>query len=547
MSRPSDHIESAVPAGGGVSQPTLGPVGYARFFWRQLTSMRTALILLLLLAIASVPGSILPQRTADPNGVIQYFENNPELAPLLDSVQLFDVFGSVWFASVYLLLFISLIGCIIPRTRHHLTALRTQPPRTPARLERLPAHMAVELDGSDAATAIASAQTQLRKAGFRTRLVEGEKPSVAAERGYLRETGNLLFHLALVGVLISAGIVGSLAYTGQKVIIEGHRFINVLADYSSFNPGSGFDERMLEPFMMVLDSFEVEYESENLNAYGFPVDYTAFVSLVSPDGTDEQKTIKVNQPLPVHGYEVYLLGNGYAPKITVRDGDGNVAFSDYVAFLPQDNNLTSLGVIKVPDAAPESFGMIGFFYPTAAELSTGALTSVHADLQNPVLTLNVYTGDMGLDDGVPRSVYELNIDEMTQVAGGASGTAALELRPGESATLPGDLGTVTFESAARTGEPSGSESVLRFATFDITHDPSGPWVLLFSVVALAGLILSLVVPRRRFWVRASEQANGRVHLEYGGLARGEDPGLMTALNDFAENHIRLLTMKETSP
>ncbi|MCU1534198.1 MAG: cytochrome biosis protein, partial [Glaciihabitans sp.] len=129
-SRPSDHIESPTPDP-SIVQPTLGVVGYARFFWRQLTSMRTALFLLLLLAFAAVPGSLVPQQTSDPNGVIQYRAANPELSKFLDAFGVFNTYTSIWFSAIYLLLFISLVGCIIPRTRHHIDALRTKPPKTP--------------------------------------------------------------------------------------------------------------------------------------------------------------------------------------------------------------------------------------------------------------------------------------------------------------------------------------------------------------------------------------------------------------------------------
>ena len=115
-------------------------MGWIRWAWRQVTSMRTALVLLLLLAIAAVPGSIVPQRSADPNGVTQYFTDNPDLAPVLDNLQLFDVYTSAWFSAIYILLFVSLIGCVIPRTQHHWKALRARPPRTPARLARLDAY-----------------------------------------------------------------------------------------------------------------------------------------------------------------------------------------------------------------------------------------------------------------------------------------------------------------------------------------------------------------------------------------------------------------------
>jgi cytochrome c biogenesis protein len=149
--RPSDHYDSVAPAeaaagdggasaggdgDGGVTNPRLGLVGYLRFFWRQLTSMKTALFLLMLLAVAAIPGSLVPQRTSDPNGVVQYRADHPDLFPVLDKLGVFDTYSSPWFSAVYLLLFISLIGCIIPRTKHHFEALRARPPRTPARLSR---------------------------------------------------------------------------------------------------------------------------------------------------------------------------------------------------------------------------------------------------------------------------------------------------------------------------------------------------------------------------------------------------------------------------
>src|SRR5918911_3032530 len=141
-----------------VTLPPLGTVGTARWVWRQLTSMRTALLLLLLLAVAAVPGSVFPQRRINPGQVQQYLDDHPGYAGLLDRLGFFDVYSSVWFSAIYLLLFVSLVGCVLPRTRAHLRALRAAPPRTPRRLERLPGHARVVVDtppeeGLDAATA----------------------------------------------------------------------------------------------------------------------------------------------------------------------------------------------------------------------------------------------------------------------------------------------------------------------------------------------------------------------------------------------------------
>lgn len=553
MSRPSDHIDSPQPLpADGITQPRLGVVGYARFFWRQLTNMSTALFLLLLLAIVAIPGSLVPQRSSDPNGVTQYFANNPGLAPVIDKFQAFDVYTSVWFSSIYLLLFISLIGCVIPRTMHHLQALRAKPPKTPARLERLAGFVTTELPAgqTDAAAAIQAARQVLRASGYRVQLFDGvsrasaSEMSASAERGYLRETGNLVFHTALIGVLIAGGIGGGFGYTGQKVVVEGQPLVNVLGSYDSFNPGRFFSEAVLQPYRLVLNNFEAVYEEKNIDAYGQAIDYTAKVTTYQPGEKGRAGVIKVNDPLSIGGTNIYLLGNGYAPTITVRDGKGNVAFTDSVPFLPQDTNLTSIGVVKVPDALPKQIGMVGFFYPTEAALPSGALTSIHPDLRAPLLTLRVYTGNLGLDDGVPKSVFALNTDGLTEVAGAGSAAPALQLHPGETAQLPGGIGSVTFENAdPKAAADDPSHSVLRFASLDIHHDASQQWVLLFVLIAVAGLLTSLFIPRRRVWVKAVETADGGIRLEYAGLARGDDPGLEAAVAGIASRHARRLGIR----
>ena len=584
LSRPDDHIDAPVRddgstdaatprpargpggAGGDIAQPKLGFVGWLRFGWRQLTSMRTALLLLLLLAIAAVPGSLVPQRSSDPNGVTQYFADNPGLAPVLDGFQLFDVYTSAWFSAVYLLLFVSLIGCVIPRTKHHFDALRARPPRTPVRLERLAGYTERPLSGFDtgsedldtrspsasatrspadaADAAIAAAATQLKQAGYRVERYElrGEA-SVSAERGYLRETGNLVFHTALLGVLVAVGIGGGFGFSGQRVVVEGQSFVNTLAAYDSFNPGRFFDDARLDPYRLSLEELDAVYETQNQEAIGQPIDFTARVTVQAQGGEPSEGVVKVNEPLRVHGTDVYLLGNGYAPTITVRDPDGNVVFTDSVPFLPQDANLTSIGVVKVPDGLADQLGMVGFFYPTQTTLPSGAYTSSYPDLVYPVLTLNVYQGDLGIDAGTPTSVYTLDPSTMEQLTGGSTGVDSLELMPGDTVDLPNGLGTITFEdvSAETGGDPDAADddyahSVSRFASFDIHNDPSQGWVLVFAVLIVGGLLLSLFVPRRRMWVKAARRPDGTVVLEYAGLARGEDPGLEDAVAAFADKH-----------
>ncbi len=541
--RPADHADGREPAASDdISSPALGVVGWLRWGWRQLTSMRTALVLLLLLAIAAVPGSIVPQRSADPNGVTQYFTDNPDLAPVLDNLRLFDVYTSPWFSAIYILLFISLIGCVIPRTRHHWKALRSRPPRTPARLSRLDdaRESVVQLRAGEDASALAAeavelAAEQLRKSGYRVERYDGRGAfSVSAERGYLRETGNLVFHGALVGVLLAVGIGGGFTYTGQRVIVEGTTFVNSLLDYSSFNPGRFVGADSLTPYSLTLDRFDVSYVPAGEQGSGQAGDFAAHLTTREGDASSEGE-VRVNHPLDVAGDRIYLMGNGYAPTITVRNADGEEIFHDSVPFLPQDTNMTSLGVVKVPDGLPEQMGLVGFFYPTQVPLDTGAFTSGYPALINPVVTFSVYVGDLGIDGGTPRSVYTLNTSDMQQIAGPGTGVGAVEIAPGQTAQLPDGLGTVTFENESPAGAQGYDGSVKRFASLSIHRDVAAPWVLGFAVLATVGLLAALFVPRRRMWVKATPK-DGDVLIEYAGLARGEDPTLAAAVDQVASRH-----------
>jgi cytochrome c biogenesis protein len=503
---------------GEIETPELSLAGWSRWIWRQLTSMRTALLLLLLLAIAAVPGSVFPQRSADPNGVTQYFDNNPQLASVLDAIQLFDVYTSVWFSAIYILLFISLIGCVVPRTGVHWKNLRSTPPAAPKLFSRMPAHVTVKsvkkIDFAE------RAEMLLRKQGYR--VVRNGK-AVSAERGYLRETGNLVFHFSLIGVLLAVGIGGGTSYSGQRVLVEGETFVNNLAGYDSFAPGTFFNENMLVPFSVSLDKFQVDFDLKNRTNIGTPLDFRAYVSSrLSADANPKSHVIRVNEPLEMPRSNIYLTGNGYAPHITIRDTDGNITYSGASPFLPQSPTYTSLGVIKVPDVAKQ-FGIISFFYPTVDTLNTGALTSIYPAPIDPLLTMNVYVGDLGLDGGVPQNVYALDTSKMKQVAGGKSGVKGLRLQVGQTVDLPQGLGTVTFDS------------IKRFASLDVSYNPGGLWVLIFALLALAGVTTSLLVPRRRVWVRNT--ADG---FEVAALARGDDPILEKVVTEIAAQ----LKMKE---
>ncbi|MGP9539521.1 cytochrome c biogenesis protein ResB [Brachybacterium sp. AOP43-C2-M15] len=506
---------------GPATVPSLGLRGTLLFLWRQLTSMQTALILLMLLAIAAVPGSLYPQRGVNPALTEQFLEENGAWGEFLDAAGFFDVFSSPWFSAIYLLLFISLIGCIVPRVGVHLKQLRARPPRTPSRLTRFAGHTRIELPGADAVALLERARRSLRRSRYRTEVrEETSSRSVSAERGLLRESGNLLFHIALVGVLISIAGGTLTSYRGQVTVIEGDGFANSLTQYDSFESGAWFDEADMPDFRLTLDDFRATYvQPDEAGTVGEPRSFEADVVVSAPGEEDLSRTVQVNKPLHVDGASMYLLGNGYAPEVTVTDPEGSVVAEGPVITVPMgDTGYTSQLVIKAPDAEPEQTAVVGFFLPTGTIDEQGP-RSLYPDALDPQLAVTVHQGDLGLDTGVPQNAYEVDISTLTPVTGEDGDPVLIRLYPGQEYALP-DGSTVSFDG------------LRRYAAFDIAHDPFERWVLISSLVAVGGLILSLFVPRRRVWVRVRATDSGAV-LEVAGLARSDDPSLEEDVRNLA--------------
>jgi len=482
---------------------TRGPFGmldWARWGWRQLTSMRTALVLLFLLALGSVPGSVLPQQGINPQAVQQYYAAHPALAPWLARFSLFNVFGAPWFAAVYLLLFLSLAGCVVPRTFRLAGSARQQPPRAPANVSRLPLATAMASPlAPDAALARASALLAGKR--FRVRTGDGW---VSAEKGYLREAGNLLFHLALLALLAAVGMGGLFGYKADRLLVAGQGFANTVTALDQFRPGRLVSAADLQPFSIALSRFSARYVTSGPEL-GQPASFNAYLSYqAQPGAATQHYDLQVNHPLNVDNVKVYLIGHGYAPVFRVTDGTGRVVFNGPVPFIPVSlNGLTSEGVVKVPDARPQQLGFAGVFLPTAVDAG-GKLQSAFPAPYRPAVSLVSYAGNLGMNSGVPQSVYQLDTAGLHRLA-----VAARPLAHGQSVKLPGGTGTITF---------TGYRQWISLA---ITYDPGQLPALIAAIAALAGLLVSFLVRRRRVFVRAAARAGGGAAVEFGGLARTE--------------------------
>ncbi|MEO6700276.1 MAG: cytochrome c biogenesis protein ResB [Jatrophihabitantaceae bacterium] len=472
--------------------------------WRRLTSMRTALVLLFLLALASVPGSLLPQRPLNPPKVQAYLASHGAWGRFLDRIGAFDVFGSIWFTAVYLLLFVSLIGCLIPRITVYARALRAKPIRAPRHLSRLAenAKLASPLAPTEAAEqARAALRPRWRTV---TRTEESGAIAVSAEKGYSREGGNLVFHVSLLValVLIAAGKLFS--YQGSIVLTEGSGFCNRPISYDAFHAGRWVDAGKLANFCVDnLNSFTASYRED-----GSPAQFKADVNYSTGlTGASRHDVITVNHPLRTEGARIYLINHGFSPTVTITR-PGRAPVTDTEAFLPEDSFLTSEGAFSFAGrdtVAGDDLGLSAIFAPSPVN-NGGVITSVAPQADHPVLAVLAYTGVLN-PTGAPQSVYTLNQSQISN--GGLKKVGAKNLEVGQSMKLP-DGSTVRFDGYKQ------------WATIQVSHDPTQAALLVAAVLMVLGLLGSLAIRRRRVWVRVRPAEDGlRSLVAVGGLARSD--------------------------
>ncbi|MDQ4004694.1 MAG: cytochrome c biogenesis protein ResB [Actinomycetota bacterium] len=453
---------------------------------RTLRSMRTALILLLVVAVASVLGSLVPQIGVDRRAVIDVFVEHPLRARIYQALGLFDVYGSLWFTFIYSLLLVSLASCLVPRTRARWRE-RARRPQAVRELEGM-RHFAEGVFPMAPEPALDRARRVLRRRRFR---VTAADPGLAAEKGAARESGSLLFHWSLFLILIGAVYGKGFGFSGQATVVEGETWTEAHASYDG-PPVEGrfFSEDMHAGFRMRLERFEAAYHPN-----GIPRHFISEVSLLDEAGrVAESTSLGVNEPLSHQGVKIYQQGYGWAPVIEVRGG-GRVLASGPVVFItrtPNDMRRPWQGVIKLPSLRPQ----VGIQFSLFPDPRAGVTGQPMLHALDPFLSYTVWEGDLRLSSA--QSVFELDRAGLRRIDSGGVGI-------GESAELPGGL-TVTFTN------------ILRYSQFLVKRDPGTGIMLLAALLIVAGLIPALSSSRRRVWVRAIPEDGAGTRLQVGGFA-----------------------------
>ena len=477
----------------------LSGVAFLRYIWRLLTSMRTALTLLLLLGVASIPGSIIPQRAQNPFEVQDFFEANPTISPILDRFYLFDVFGAPWFSAVYVLLFISLIGCVIPRLNEYRKAIFERPSEPPSKLDGFIGYREFQGDPERIIKHFRSKRYRMERFGN----------SLTFEKGYLKESGNLLFHFSMILILVGIAASSLFGMRGDAIVNLGERFINTPVTYDQLTPGRFYSVESLQPYRIELDEFRADYDPVTNAARDYELKVRVRDDVNSPERAE---IVRVNQPLTFGASRVFLQATGYSVLVTVKDENEKVTYQGPVTLLPLDPNLTSTGAIKVPDMEP-SIGFVASFLPTAARDEIRGGFSSFPEPLDPRLLLGIWQGDLGMDDGKPQSIYQLDTEEMERIG-------LVSLKVGEFFDF--GVGSITFDG------------FVPWINLQVIHDPGKSYALAGGLLALLGALGMLFIHRRRIWIRFKDDGGDGSRIEIAGLSNSNEELVMREIDELVK-------------
>jgi cytochrome c biogenesis protein len=461
--------------------------------WRSLRSMRTALGLLLILALASVAGSLVPQVGTSDARIAAMFRDHPLRAELYDRIGLFDVFGSWWFTLIYTLLLVSLIACLIPRTRALVRNARARP--QPARELESMRHFAVRTTDAEPGRVVERARRTMRRRLFRVRSAgpgpDGGPAWVAGDKGLAREAGSLLFHWAFLLILVGIVWGKGTGFTGRAVVVEGQTWTEAHASYDGqIREGRFFDEDHTG-IRLTLERFEASYRIPS----GIPRDFVSTVRLADADGTPEGTyDVRVNHPAELDGVKIYQFGFGWAPVIRVeQDGEPLVSGPTVCTQGAPPAGVSPLQlpwdcVVKVPSLRPQ-IGIRFLLWPDIRGLDA-LLTRGQAmpmlDANSPFMTFTAYEGDLRSDLALPSD--ELDTSAMRVLNRGGVGE-------GHSV----DIGRgVTVDFAG----------LKRYSVFEIKRDRGLGILLAAAILILLGLLPALYTSRRKVWVAAEPAPGG---------------------------------------
>lgn len=316
----------------------------ARRVWRFLSSVRLALVLILILANLTLIGTLLiqvpPDTAADPSAYSWWLENvvRPKLGAWttpLDFLGLFDVFHSFWFLGTGALLVTNIIVCTLNRWKQIRSAVFPERVRFGDQFyEGGTNRAAFTTNGASVATASEAVKGVLQGRGYRFRIQNSpEATYVAADKNRFFRLGTFVSHLSIVLFIVAFMLGSFLGFRNRDFMVP---------------EGSTRDVGFGTGLSLRLDSFVDEYWPE-----GPPKDYRSEVVIYENGSEVKRGVIRVNHPMNYKGIRIYQSFFGPAAVMEVRDASGQTVYQDGVALgwvTGEKPFQRATGILKLPEA-----------------------------------------------------------------------------------------------------------------------------------------------------------------------------------------------------
>lgn len=469
--------------------------------WKFFSSVKLAVVLLIILAIVSVIGTVIQQNEPPEQYLREYSQATVQLFEMLG---FFDMYHTWWFVLLLFLFTANLTVCTLERLPHTLKVM-TAPlkPIDEDSLKAVPYKKEVEFKGG-------MAKAEERAAGVlknrRYRYVESKGPAGSqfiTQRGVYSRLGVYITHISIILIFVGA-LIGS--FFGFKAFLnlpEGKaskivylrnepmwdQIMDALGIAKSpviQSPEGGVPAMPLG-FFVRCNSFDVDYYfSPSGMPTGMPSEYHSTLSVFDLDGERIlDKRIRVNDPLTFHGITFYQSSYG-----TLQEGGGQIILN-----IRRKNGAGTAGetVAIAPGASSHvasidrTIKVLGFAPYAARNPATGQVQFYRTENEeyiNPAVELEVYKGN--------KPVYR---------------TTILKRDAGQP-NMPEDY-TITY----------GGYWGTRFTGLQVTKDP-GVWVVYTGFILLCiGPLVAFFGSHRKLWVRIQERKGQAVILVAGSANR----------------------------
>jgi len=306
--------------------------------WHLLTSMKLALLLILGFAALTLVGTLLMQMPAgvaeDPQARASWLaEARPRYGgwtDVMDRLQLFTIFTSVWLRTIGALLAASLVACTVQRIPGTWQTMR-RPHITvgPSFFEHAPQHEAMTFHRAPVEV-VAAVQGVFSHHHYRTLVEDDGTVHLYFDRNRWAPWAGLVAHISIV-VILAGAMVGSMFgfRDAQFMLAEGE---------TSAIPSK-------EGATITLNSFQDTYSPTN----GAPLDYVSDVTVKRDGQVVAQQLVRVNEPLQYENVAFYQAFFGPAAVVTVKDVAGTTLFSGGVPLAWTSNNGgNKIGTFSIP-------------------------------------------------------------------------------------------------------------------------------------------------------------------------------------------------------